>query len=267
MNTLAFQGSLSLWKTPPFLGIIFLLRYILLTYTHHTKTWSRFDQTTVIRLRTGHCGHCGLRAHLKLIGVADSPHCDCKTAEHTVQHMLQDCPYGVCREDRHGRRRCPAPSSCGERRKICAAASSSSWQHLIWESDTADGMQKKESEMRCLFGRRHWFWPRYCPLSSNSSSQQVSETGRQDWVRMWKWRTVFSAGIIFIVVKPQIFLSSSLTNCWKFHNLFLCGQHYILFTLNASNFNNAHSVVNMVCFFSWVFQSLLLPTLCATCFF
>ena len=31
------------------------------------------------------------RAHLKRIGVADSPHCDCNTAEQTVHHVLQDC--------------------------------------------------------------------------------------------------------------------------------------------------------------------------------
>ena len=48
----------------------------------------RSDQTTIFRLRTG---HCGLRAHLKRLGVVASALCDCGS-EQTVQHILQDCP-------------------------------------------------------------------------------------------------------------------------------------------------------------------------------
>ena len=49
----------------------------------------RSDQTAIFRLRTG---HCGLRAQVKRIGVAESALCNCKTAEQTVHHVLQDCP-------------------------------------------------------------------------------------------------------------------------------------------------------------------------------
>ena len=49
----------------------------------------RSDQTTIFRLRTG---HCGLKSHLKRIGVANSAQCDCRAAEQTVHHVLQDCP-------------------------------------------------------------------------------------------------------------------------------------------------------------------------------
>ena len=48
----------------------------------------RSDQTAIFRLRTG---HCGLRSHLKRIGVSPSALCDCG-AEQTVHHLLQDCP-------------------------------------------------------------------------------------------------------------------------------------------------------------------------------
>ena len=51
---------------------------------------------SIYRLRTG---HCGLRAHLKRIGIMDSALCDCKEAEQTVHHILQDCP--VWRKLRH----------------------------------------------------------------------------------------------------------------------------------------------------------------------
>ena len=52
--------------------------------------------TAIFRLRTG---HCGLRAHLKRIGIMDSALCDCKEAEQTVHHILQDCP--IWRKQRH----------------------------------------------------------------------------------------------------------------------------------------------------------------------
>ena len=49
-------------------------------------------------VQTDMTGHCGLRAHLKRIGVADSPRCDCRTAEQTVHHVLQNCPPMGCTE-------------------------------------------------------------------------------------------------------------------------------------------------------------------------
>ena len=57
---------------------------------------ARHEQTTIFRMRTG---RCGLRAHLKRIGIMDSTLCDCKEAEQTVHHILQDCP--VWRKQRH----------------------------------------------------------------------------------------------------------------------------------------------------------------------
>ena len=50
---------------------------------------TRHEQTTIFKLRAG---HCGLRAHLKWIGIMVSALCDCKEAEQTVHHILQDCP-------------------------------------------------------------------------------------------------------------------------------------------------------------------------------
>ena len=50
---------------------------------------ARHEQTTIFWLRTGHCGP---RAYLKRIGVIDSALCDCKEAEQTAHHILQDCP-------------------------------------------------------------------------------------------------------------------------------------------------------------------------------
>ena len=50
---------------------------------------ARHEQTTIFRLRTG---RCGLRTHQKRNGIMDSALCDCKEAEQTVHHILQDCP-------------------------------------------------------------------------------------------------------------------------------------------------------------------------------
>lgn len=50
---------------------------------------TRSQQTTIFRLRTG---HCRLRAHMRRIGVADSAVCECGEGDQTPEHMLQDCP-------------------------------------------------------------------------------------------------------------------------------------------------------------------------------
>ena len=47
----------------------------------------RSQQTTIFRLRTG---HCRLKAHLRRIGVAESAQCDCE-GEQTPAHVLQTC--------------------------------------------------------------------------------------------------------------------------------------------------------------------------------
>ena len=57
---------------------------------------ARHEQTTIFRLRTG---HFGLRVDLKRTGIMDSALCDCKEAEQTVHHILQDCP--IWRKQRH----------------------------------------------------------------------------------------------------------------------------------------------------------------------
>ncbi|KAK7109741.1 hypothetical protein V1264_013730 [Littorina saxatilis] len=48
----------------------------------------RNQQTLIFRLRTG---YCGLRAHLKRIGIIDTALCECGQADQTPSHMLQDC--------------------------------------------------------------------------------------------------------------------------------------------------------------------------------
>ena len=52
---------------------------------HHL---GRAEQTAIFRPRTE---HCGLNAHLKRIGVAESALCGYGTEEQTPQHMLQTC--------------------------------------------------------------------------------------------------------------------------------------------------------------------------------
>ena len=49
----------------------------------------RKQQTAIFRLRTG---HCGLRAHLKRIGQADTATCHCGNDDQTPEHVLQACP-------------------------------------------------------------------------------------------------------------------------------------------------------------------------------
>ena len=49
----------------------------------------RHHQTIIFRLRSGHC--C-LGAHLKRIGIRDTPECMCGLSDETPEHILQDCP-------------------------------------------------------------------------------------------------------------------------------------------------------------------------------
>ena len=49
----------------------------------------RSQQTTIFRLRTG---HCRLRAHLYRLGLSHTPDCPCETGPHTPEHILQSCP-------------------------------------------------------------------------------------------------------------------------------------------------------------------------------
>ena len=63
---------------------------------HLDPIWrlERAQQTTVFRLRTG---HCSLSAHLKRIGISDTFLCECGQADQTPDHVLQSCPKHVKR--------------------------------------------------------------------------------------------------------------------------------------------------------------------------
>ena len=54
------------------------------------NTFHRRTQTTIFRLRTG---HCRLRKLPKILGLADSSHCECGSEEQTPEHILQTCPH------------------------------------------------------------------------------------------------------------------------------------------------------------------------------
>ena len=64
--------------------------------TDPINCFARHEQTTIFRLRTG---HCSLRAYLKRTGIMDSALCFCKEAEQTAHHILQDC--SIWRQQRH----------------------------------------------------------------------------------------------------------------------------------------------------------------------
>ena len=49
----------------------------------------RAQQTTIFRL---HTEHCGLSAHLKRFGTADTALCECGQPDQTPDHVLQSCP-------------------------------------------------------------------------------------------------------------------------------------------------------------------------------
>ncbi|KAK7087583.1 hypothetical protein V1264_021615 [Littorina saxatilis] len=50
----------------------------------------RRSQTTILRLRTG---HCGLNKHLKRLGLRDTAQCVCGSEEQTPEHILHTCPH------------------------------------------------------------------------------------------------------------------------------------------------------------------------------
>ena len=54
------------------------------------NTLDRRTQTTIFRL---HTGHCGLRKHLKRLGLAAPAHCEYGSEEQTPEHILQTCPH------------------------------------------------------------------------------------------------------------------------------------------------------------------------------
>lgn len=52
------------------------------------RTLERRQQTTIFRLRTG---HCRLNSHFSRIGLAPSADCPCDTSPQTPEHILQSC--------------------------------------------------------------------------------------------------------------------------------------------------------------------------------
>lgn len=56
----------------------------------HLHQLNRREQTTIFRLRTG---HCGLNKHMKRMGLADAASCQCGADEQTPEHILQTCPH------------------------------------------------------------------------------------------------------------------------------------------------------------------------------
>nr|KAG5698053.1 hypothetical protein BaRGS_016701 [Batillaria attramentaria] len=56
----------------------------------HINQLTRQGQTTIFRLRTG---HCGLRKHMKKMGLVDTASCQCGAEEETPDHILQTCPH------------------------------------------------------------------------------------------------------------------------------------------------------------------------------
>ena len=73
----------------------------------------------------------GLRAHLRRIGITDSALCNCKEVEWNRRFTTSSrtVPSGRNRDTSYGRRMSQPPTSCGERRKTCAAPPNS-WQHV-----------------------------------------------------------------------------------------------------------------------------------------
>ena len=81
---------------------------------------------------------CGLRAHLKRIGIMES----------ALSTFSRTVPSGRNRDAIYGRRMSQPPTSCGERRKTCAAPPNS-WQHVDWGSK--HGWSTPEEEGRRMF--------------------------------------------------------------------------------------------------------------------
>ena len=51
---------------------------------------NRHSQTKIFRLRTG---HCGLRKHMKRLGLVETAECECGAEEQTPFHILQQCTH------------------------------------------------------------------------------------------------------------------------------------------------------------------------------
>ena len=58
----------------------------------------RLQQTSLFRLRTG---HCRLRVHANRMGKANTPECPCGAGMLTPEHILQDCPLYTELRNKH----------------------------------------------------------------------------------------------------------------------------------------------------------------------
>ena len=151
---------------------------------------ARHEQTAIFRLRTG---HCGLRAHLKRTGIMDSALCDCKEAEQTVHHILQDCP--IWRKQRHQlwqqNRRSTTSSrtvSSGGNRDTSYGSRTDDPPHppgLSHPAETETPVMAAEQTVHhilqdCLIRRkqRHQLWQQN--RRSTTSSRTVSSGGNRD---------------------------------------------------------------------------------------
>ena len=88
-----FESELTFSETKSFLRSVFQQEWI----THNRgyranldsfRTLERKHQTTIFRLRTG---HCRLNYHFHRIGLAPSPNCPCDLSLQTPEHILQSC--------------------------------------------------------------------------------------------------------------------------------------------------------------------------------
>ena len=127
---------------------------------------ARHEQTTIFRLRTG---HCGLRAHLKRTGIMVSALYDCKEAEQMVHHILQDCP--IPRKQRH--QFWPQDESTTNKLWGTAEDLRCTTQFLATEGlSTADRPQKKKKKLYRSLSLITW-------LTTNQN--QSKQEARQLW--------------------------------------------------------------------------------------
>ena len=77
----------------------------------------RHQQTTIFRLRTG---HCRLNSHLKRIGVKTSAQCPCGEADRAPEHYLQSCSLHQQARQQIWPTCVSLKPSCGGLQRICS---------------------------------------------------------------------------------------------------------------------------------------------------
>ena len=77
----------------------------------------RHQQTTIFRLRTG---HCRLNSYLKRIGIKTSAQCPCGEADQTHQNITCNPAHSTIKQgSRYDPRVCPSKPSSGGLKRIC----------------------------------------------------------------------------------------------------------------------------------------------------